>query len=1342
MLTLLSLCLAVTNERTLPNLRETQLLKTWQVAIGPQVNGSLPTSGWQPAVVPKLLEVPRDNGGVSVWYRTKLSIPATWTGRRVFLDLHGVLYAPEVYLDGKRVAFELDGWNPTLVELTGKVIAGKSHEVVVRGQSDTAILADGYVPKDTSDQALQGKLIAPIGGYKGQQGFFDAVRLLSTPKMRIATNEATVRTSVRKKTIRISGRVDGANSGWIAATAIDRQGKRRELGTSRVGAGGEWSLQHPWADPKLWSPESPYLYTLQLEYRAAKTGSVVDRSSIRFGFKEVWTDGPKFYLNGIPRTILATSTWPGLPPLTRDEIRKRLRDVKRTGAMAFRLHIGPWPEDFLSIADEEGVLIIPEAPVYTDGAGMYAYTNPLFWQNYRTHVARMIQRDRNHACVLMWSLGNEILFMGNQKYDADLPKKLGEIGRFAKSLDSDHPITFEADLDPDGAFDVIGLHYPHELPDQHAYPVNVDWLNAEKLTEAGGGMLGNTRSSFTWNRKKPLYIGEYLWVPHQDFSPGTVFFGDDAYRNRDLYNTRAKGRSWMDQTIGYRRAGVSGLSPWTAMDFGMAPGDPDLVQAQQFAYKKVGAYLKNRGLRVYPGQASTFEFDLFNDSAEVANVELRFREGGRLMSKAGTRLRPTDHSVVNLTGTAPDKVGPWPLTYELVANGKVVDSGPITASVRPKTLDTTVRRKVLRYEPGAFDFKQLETAKVNEVMLQIPPHTLDPALPPDAAGMDLVGATKFDTERFVDFVQRGGYVLVQEQNDLSALGLGVKLTDYASTMTFPINPNDRLFSGLTSDDLKFWGKDMIASRRQIVRSTANGLRLMAVSGGARSLACGPIAQQRFGLGRVIYLQMETAKVDEEPAAAQLLANALADLSGETGVREGPVMFVGTSPALWDVAQRTGLKAEYIYRALAADDLKGLGGIVLVGGGQEVVDSQAALAEAIRQEIPITWHRPTPEAFAKLAETLGQKGLQVVTADSVPTLHAQDSWSNWLREDLTLTSPPRGWDRAITFRSGTVKSIVVPAGEAKPWITVAPSDLSHKIERTVSGPDGLTFDRNGPVSFSVTAPTDGFYPVKVATQHFPVGDSNPLVEVQVDGDKRDLLGVGTRPDVSTLVWMTKGTHRVSLVIQGLPTWGGGAKLRLGTVSVGAPMSYPDGVSVVHAPGAMVRWSTGDALVTIDGFAAEDDTENQVKADRYFGTLFQASEFPFLPIASRPVQGLSLAKFQIESGPYNEASGNGLVLRSNGSGVTNIYVGQDGTYAFTFNAESTPVGEEYCKFEVELDGKVVATVHANSLTPASFSGGKVALKAGKHALRIRLINDASSGKEDRNLTIHRIEIAAER
>ena len=100
---------------------------------------------------------------------------------------------------------------------------------------------------------------------------------------------------------------------------------------------------------------------------------------------------------------------------------------------------------------------------------------------------------------------------------------------------------------------------------------------------------------FYWDKKKPLYIGEYLWVPQQDYSAGTIFFGDDAYLDREAYHNKAKLQAWIYQTIAYRRAGVSSICPLSCFRHGVIVDELSrpFYEAQKELFRPVVAYLQN-----------------------------------------------------------------------------------------------------------------------------------------------------------------------------------------------------------------------------------------------------------------------------------------------------------------------------------------------------------------------------------------------------------------------------------------------------------------------------------------------------------------------------------------------------------------------------------------------------------------------------------------------------------------------------------------------------------------------------------------------------------------------------
>ena len=188
-------------------------------------------------------------------------------------------------------------------------------------------------------------MIAPIGGRYDLYGIWQPVQVISVPGVSIA--DVFVMPSVRRHQLvaRITLRNDGA-----AAQAVVLRDQVLDANTTAVSfpdravtIGGASEIQVdvtvPWTDPRLWSPSDPYLYHLDTTLDA---GGVLDQVKTRFGFRQLWAEGDKCYLNGTRITLLATSTWPQATFQARSEIQKVLSDVKAGHNVAMRLHTQPW----------------------------------------------------------------------------------------------------------------------------------------------------------------------------------------------------------------------------------------------------------------------------------------------------------------------------------------------------------------------------------------------------------------------------------------------------------------------------------------------------------------------------------------------------------------------------------------------------------------------------------------------------------------------------------------------------------------------------------------------------------------------------------------------------------------------------------------------------------------------------------------------------------------------------------------------------------------------------------------------------------------------------------------
>lgn len=146
-----------------------------------------------------------------------------------------------------------------------------------------------------------------------------------------------------------------------------------------VSLNGTWEYQHAEQlgvppDDGPWKPFEVPGYLSGFDYQRAWFRRSFDvpeamrgkRIKLRFGFREFWTDGHKFVLNGTPINLLMTSSWPPRERMSREAIRERWEAVKRAGCVAFRTHTQPWRRIHYEVADEVGLLIVVEGAVWND----------------------------------------------------------------------------------------------------------------------------------------------------------------------------------------------------------------------------------------------------------------------------------------------------------------------------------------------------------------------------------------------------------------------------------------------------------------------------------------------------------------------------------------------------------------------------------------------------------------------------------------------------------------------------------------------------------------------------------------------------------------------------------------------------------------------------------------------------------------------------------------------------------------------------------------------------------------------------------------------------------------
>lgn len=313
----------------------------------------------------------------TVWYQRFFDVDQQ-ADRRYHLWFGGANFDATVFLNGTPVARHTGGYVPFSVDVTSQ-LETVGNDLVIRVNNR---LGDATVPTERTDWW-------PYGGLTRD------VMLVTTPEQYIVNAKVTLAPERNALVTTVATRGFEAGAEVIltipeldveAAMQIDERGEA-EL---RVGA-----------EPELWQPGAPRRYAV-----AVAAGD--DRIEDRIGFRTIATDGTTILLNGEPIKFKGISTHE--EPIGREgvayseaDMRVLFEEAERLGANFVRAAHYPYSRHAARVADEMGILLWEEVPIYWN----IAWENAATLDIARDQVARLIERDWNRASVVIWSVANE-----------------------------------------------------------------------------------------------------------------------------------------------------------------------------------------------------------------------------------------------------------------------------------------------------------------------------------------------------------------------------------------------------------------------------------------------------------------------------------------------------------------------------------------------------------------------------------------------------------------------------------------------------------------------------------------------------------------------------------------------------------------------------------------------------------------------------------------------------------------------------------------------------------------------------------------------------------------------
>ena len=500
-------------------------------------------------------------GGIG-WYRKTFTVDNADKGKMMYIDFDGVYMNAKVWINGTLLGQRPYGYSSFRYDLTPYIIYGGKNVVAVR--------------VDNSDQ--------PNSRWYSGCGIYRHVWLNKTARIHVAHWGTHVVAEGNK--VKVDVTVDNPDNAKFAVrnTLLDREGRvvGKAMGIKSV---------IKVSKPKLWSCESPYIYTLRTEIVAG--GKVVDTYETTTGFRTFKFDAAKgFSLNGKSMKINGVCQHHDLgclgAAINEDALHRQLRILKEMGTNAIRCSHNPPAPELLAMCDTMGFIVMDESfDMWRRRKTQNDYAR-FFDEWAERDLTDLVLRDRNHPSILMWSIGNEVLeqwssadadnltaeqanLILNAGHDASTLAHGEELSvnsiltrnlcAIIRRYDTTRPITSGCN-EPDpknhlfksGALDIIGFNYHHQwVKDVPKNFPGQPFIFSESVSAL------QTRGFYMMPSDKVYKAPVEWWLPYQDPS-----FQCSAYDNMHASWSSTHEETW---DVVKHNDFVGGQFIWTGFDY-------------------------------------------------------------------------------------------------------------------------------------------------------------------------------------------------------------------------------------------------------------------------------------------------------------------------------------------------------------------------------------------------------------------------------------------------------------------------------------------------------------------------------------------------------------------------------------------------------------------------------------------------------------------------------------------------------------------------------------------------------------------------------------------------------
>ena len=436
-------------------------------------------------------------------YRTTFNVPAGWNERETMLHFESIAGAATIWVNGEKIGYSKASKTAAEFNISKYLKTGKNHLAVeVFKWSDASYLEDQ--------------------DFWRLAGIERDVYLISRPKVSledffaIGDLDKSYKNGIFSMDVNVRNFNQAAASGYsVEVGLLDAAGKTvftKKIGVPSIAAGGEEkvSFSQSVSNPKQWSAEYPNLYSVTVALKDAK-GKTTEVTASKTGFRKIEMKNGQVWINGTPIIIRGTNTHEH-HPVTGHAVDQatRIEDIrlmKLNNINAIRMSHYPQSIEMFKLCDQYGLYVIDEANIEAhDLDGFDRSRHPSFIKDWlgqhMDRTIRMVERDKNHPCIIGWSTGNE----------SDFGPNYVETYNWMKQRDRTRTVQCErANEDPHT--DIIAWMYtsPQKLQKYaDRTDTNRPWILCE-YAHAMGNSTGNFQEYWDIILKSPELQGGFIW---------------------------------------------------------------------------------------------------------------------------------------------------------------------------------------------------------------------------------------------------------------------------------------------------------------------------------------------------------------------------------------------------------------------------------------------------------------------------------------------------------------------------------------------------------------------------------------------------------------------------------------------------------------------------------------------------------------------------------------------------------------------------------------------------------------------------------------------------------------